>query len=1413
MPHPDKPAFNLKIWMVISLALLTALAALGHRTPAQAAESASLASGFAAGSIGPAQISASQAMTTTRHWQNYIQPGQINDLAVLGDEIWAATDEGVIRWSRADGSYIHYTDSNGLPGRTIARIQIDQTGRPWTATAFGHELSYFDGHRWIEASLETGLLAQAQGLSIDANVAAIDREGQHWTAGQQSGVPFVGNQTVTYTPADGLPDQPINLLAFDSMNRLWLGTEGGGVARFDGKRWLTYTADDGLASNWISAISFDSADHPWVGTKTGGLSYFDGQGWTNYTSADGLTSNIIEAIFIDDEGQVWVVTRDHSISKFILNERERVNGQPWLTYAPPDDSAQGWVTAATVDDAGDFWLGRADGRVSHFDGERWTTYTTTNPAEDVISAIAFDETGHTWLGTRGSGLNLFDGKRWTTYTTDDGLLDNEVRALALDQAGRLWIATPDGVSRFALNNAGEPDNNSWTSYTTAEGLISNDVLSLAVDQTGGVWFGTSEGASYFDGETWTSYTTDNGLIYNNIRAIAIDKTGGVWFGTAGVSHYDGKTWTGYTIEDGLIANAVRSVATDDAGRVWVGTDSGLSLFDGQTWTSYTKDNGLAGVAADTVAIDADGHVWVGATFGGVSEFDGQQWTTHLKNVGATVIAVDPANRKWFGTYGLGVRALSSDAESETPAHPLVEPTIVPVQQITLTTQAAPLAIPSAPNLPPITSPKQPLLAWSVAPDGAVFVVDALNTLFQLAPADLTPLAQSPPLFKTAADETVYLLAGSDRIMIGSRATTTTLVLDRADFSEVTRLEQAGPMALDPGRRLFMIPQQIVPRPPIYNWEVWAYNLADLTQAPQVIPTTCPAGPPVIAPLKRRLYLQKFTCDSSPPHRRDFYTALDLDSLTFIANTEIRDPGGMDSPSLAERAGLMFTVYRQANGQAYPLIFDLQGQALTAGEINDYYGAAPVIDSQGEWIYLIRTRGLEVRRVADFSVQSLMPFTTDPPAGSALSPDEETLYLFGHGWLEALSTAELQEMGVAPVSPLPVTWTQEQDNNGKAVPLYVFPSPTFAEDQFAIFELAWPTEFYLTLDGGQNWKFLPALSQAVRLFIFQSVPISLSPDFNRDRTMMVPDFRSTDGGETWQKWGSRIAFTSDRDGNREIYTMNDKGEDIQRLTNNAAAEENAAWSPASTRLAFQSDRSGNWDIFTLQADCPPPETECDLQQLTDDPGDEMLPAWSPDGRSIAFVSTRDGNPEIYVMEANGQNQRRLTFHDGGDWRPAWLPDSQHLIFTGDRSGNNDIYQLTVPPAGFAPLSHEPEIVPLITDPADDRDPAVDMQGMIYFLSDREGTMKTYRYGTSYLGGEPRLEPFARAGLTQAHPSAFSSDKAFVTMVDNGATNIYLAGPYGSDVPLTASTGFNGQPAGGPPWWLPDRAGSVEWLEEH
>ena len=87
----------------------------------------------------------------------------------------------------------------------------------------------------------------------------------------------------------------------------------------------------------------------------------------------------------------------------------------------------------------------------------------------------------------------------------------------------------------------------------------------------------------------------------------------------------------------------------------------------------------------------------------------------------------------------------------------------------------------------------------------------------------------------------------------------------------------------------------------------------------------------------------------------------------------------------------------------------------------------------------------------------------------------------------------------------------------------------------------------------------------------------------------------------------------------------------------------------TKLAFTSDRDVNREIYVMNAQDGSNQTN-----LTMNPAFDFDPTWSPDGTKLAFTSDRDGNTEIYVMNAqDGSNQTRLTDNGAADGLAEWM----------------------------------------------------------------------------------------------------------------------------------------------------------------
>ena len=160
---------------------------------------------------------------------------------------------------------------------------------------------------------------------------------------------------------------------------------------------------------------------------------------------------------------------------------------------------------------------------------------------------------------------------------------------------------------------------------------------------------------------------------------------------------------------------------------------------------------------------------------------------------------------------------------------------------------------------------------------------------------------------------------------------------------------------------------------------------------------------------------------------------------------------------------------------------------------------------------------------------------------------------------------------------------------------------------------------------------------------------------------------------------KIVFSSDRDGNNEIYVMDADGSGQTRLTNNSFSDSDPAWSPDRTKIVFRSDRDGNDEIYVMNAD------GSSQIRLTNNSADDRVPHWSPDGTQIVFESEQDGNNEIYVMNADGSAQINLTNNPANDSDPTWSPDGTKIAFASIRNGDSQLYVMNADGSGQTQLT--------------------------------------------------------------------------------------------------------------------------------
>src|SRR2546422_254571 len=115
-------------------------------------------------------------------------------------------------------------------------------------------------------------------------------------------------------------------------------------------------------------------------------------------------------------------------------------------------------------------------------------------------------------------------------------------------------------------------------------------------------------------------------------------------------------------------------------------------------------------------------------------------------------------------------------------------------------------------------------------------------------------------------------------------------------------------------------------------------------------------------------------------------------------------------------------------------------------------------------------------------------------------------------------------------------------------------------------------------------------------------------------------------------------------------MNADGSGLANLTNDPGSDSQPAWSPNGDKIAFTTDRDGNAEIYVMNAD------GSGLANLTNDPGSDTDPTFDPDGGTrIGFSTNRSGNQEVELMRSfDGSGLANVTHDGSSEFSPDWQP---------------------------------------------------------------------------------------------------------------------------------------------------------------
>jgi ligand-binding sensor domain-containing protein/signal transduction histidine kinase len=438
-------------------------------------------------------------------------------------------------------------------------------------------------------------------------------------------------------------------------------TGWGSRAQFNPAFFDQLSVDDGLSQSEVFCVLNDRRGFVWLGTQDG-LNRYDGTRFTHFKhdpfDASTLSNDRILALFEDATGTLWVGTENG------LNRYDALRGRfVRLRQTLKTRSRPLVVRAIRADRSGTLWLATNQGLHRLLpdptgpDGYRLRSYAVNGPGDfraNVVNSLLFDHTGTLWVGTlnglyRARVLNPAAPPRRQTIRVEPTLNPAQpkfwlpspnVRALAEDRFGTLWVGTERGLARVnprTLSILVQPE------VTAA--LSGAAVSSLLFDKTGLLWAGTwsqgirrfavpgADSARLLDGFQ-EELLGKKGLKSNFINVLyegADPQEDLVWIGThnAGAHLFSRaknsfRQWTLLTDRDQSSAiNLVFALTTDRQGDLWVGTQGGLLRINRQTRAVQRYRAGTSGLRTDEVYAlleTSDGTLWVGTT-GGLHRFD------------------------------------------------------------------------------------------------------------------------------------------------------------------------------------------------------------------------------------------------------------------------------------------------------------------------------------------------------------------------------------------------------------------------------------------------------------------------------------------------------------------------------------------------------------------------------------------------------------------------------------------------------------------------------------------------------------------------------------------------------------------------------------------------------------------------
>lgn len=439
-----------------------------------------------------------------------------------------------------------------------------------------------------------------------------------------------------YKAIDGLPQSQVNIMLEDQNGYLWIGTHGGGLARFDGREFTVYTTRNGLQSNIVNYLKLDAQQNLWIAHPRG-ITRFDGRSFKTFEeSGSSGTSRRIRRIF-EFQDTIFFTSNQLEMGK-IYKDSVYYWSQTFdgllvgYTHLAPDRDVMIYLNDSTflvrgLD--GDFkmkhshrfnrllgifnygdkvWV-KTDSGYFKADFEKRDFVRASLPVKNPV--VYYDGVNDVFW-TRHKNALLKEKIQDGAVTTDTVIRDLVITQILVDSEGNTWFGTDgEGLYKYfvqdfdrcssndlrgvwAIHRDGQGDTwigtmsrGLWKaskgkvqSYVWDKQRARNEVFCVSESPQGDIWIGTRDGLARYDRarDDFKWFGRDEGLSNAFIQSIVFDPHGGMWVGTlsGGINYYDGQVFTSYAAPDRLMANRITALHFSETyGRLYAGNEFGV----------------------------------------------------------------------------------------------------------------------------------------------------------------------------------------------------------------------------------------------------------------------------------------------------------------------------------------------------------------------------------------------------------------------------------------------------------------------------------------------------------------------------------------------------------------------------------------------------------------------------------------------------------------------------------------------------------------------------------------------------------------------------------------------------------------------------------------------------------------------